>query len=324
MLNFFEKEIAKNKLLSKGEGIVVAVSGGADSMVLLDLLFQLSKSFKLKLTVAHVNHNLRGKKSDADENLVRWAAKKLGVSFRAVRWKPPARGNIQDLARRFRYDFLKSVACEAGACAIATAHNQDDQAETLLLHLIRGSGIKGMSGMEPATREEVRIVRPLLAFSRYQIEGYAKKRKIRFARDESNNKLKYTRNFIRHKVLPVLESINPCVRESLAGAAKVLKDCSTALDEVAQAFAKEFLRTGKEKIAWDRGPFLKLPGAIRRHVLIHAYERLKGDRINLNSDQIEHMETISEGHEPKARYMLPGRIEFHRTGNLIIIQRINS
>lgn len=317
-----ETILTEHRLVKKGEGVVIGVSGGVDSMVLAHLFSQIAKAWRLKLTFAHVNHCLRGKASDADENFVRDTAKKLGASFRSVRWKRPPCGNVQDAARRFRYDFFTRVADKVGAARIATAHNRDDQAETLLLHLIRGSGIKGMAGIEWSTGDK--IIRPLLAFHRRQIESYAQKRTIEFVHDASNDQTKYSRNFIRHKVFPVLESLNPCVRESLADAARTIRDCNSALDEIASAFTKEFLRLAKGKIVWNRDPYLHLPTAIRRHVLIMAYEKLKGDRMNLNADQIEHTETISKGTRPSARYMLPGRIEFRRTRSLLSIQSTNS
>lgn len=319
-----EKILTEHRLVRKGEGIVIGVSGGIDSMVLAHLFSQIAKPWRLRLAIAHVNHALRGRASDADEDLVRKTAKNLNIPFRSIAWKPPARGNIQDAARRFRYDFFRSVAEDVKAKRIATAHNRDDQAETLLLHLIRGSGVKGLSGIDWSTNDDVKIIRPLLAFPRNQIESYAQKRKIKFAHDASNDTTKYTRNFLRLKILPALESLNPCVRESLADAAGAIRECGRALDEVAHAFAKEFLRTAKGKIVWNREPYLHLPTAIRRHVLITTYEKLKGDRTNLNADQIEHMETISKGTRPAARYMLPGKIEFRRTNNLIYIQSINS
>lgn len=318
-----EKVLAEHRLLGKGDSVVIGVSGGVDSMVLLDLFCLLAKSSCIKITVAHINHRLRGKASDADEDLVRKTAQRLGVAFRTIRWKPPLHGNIQDEARRFRYDFFRSVAADIKASCIATAHNLDDQAETVLHHLIRGSGIKGLGGMDHRADGDIKIIRPLLAFDRKQIEDYAKKKRIRFAKDASNKKTKYTRNFIRHKVLPVLESLNPRVRESLADAASTIRESNIALDGIAHAFAKDFLRAGKGRIAWNRGPYLELPTAIRRHVLIAAYEKLKGNRTNLNSDQIEHMEDISKGTRPKARYMLPGKTEFHRTGDLLWIHSIN-
>jgi tRNA(Ile)-lysidine synthase len=319
MLRSFEKKLIEHHLLRKGEGIVVGVSGGIDSMVLLDLLYRLSKSWRLRVTVAHVNHGLRGKASDADHKLVRRVSQKLNLGFSAIRWKVPSRDNIQDAARRFRYDFFRHIAEEIGATSIATAHNQGDQAETLLLHLIRGSGIKGLSGIMRSHGDETKIIRPLLDFSRGQIEEYAKKRHIVFTEDITNQKTMYRRNFIRHNILPILETLNPCIKETLADTAFTLQDTEQALHRVAQEFAKEFFRSGKKRIIWDRTHFIELPTAIRRHILILAYEKLCGDRTNLNSDQILHMDMISSGTKGSGHYNLPRGIEFSRTKDLISI-----
>lgn len=318
-----KKVLSDHHLIRKGEGVVVGVSGGIDSMVLLDMLSRLKEEMHLKLTVAHVNHGLRGKASDGDERLVRATAKRLKIGFRSARWKPPASGNIQDKARRFRYDLFRSVARNSHASCIVTAHNQDDQAETVLLHLVRGSGVKGLCGMEWATKDTVRIARPLLAFSRAQIEDYAKRRKLRFAHDATNDRTKYARNFLRHEVLPVLATLNPRIKESLADVACVLKDCNRALSDVSRAFAEEFLSHAKGRIVWVREPFIKLPRAIRREVLIHAYEKLCGHRTDLNSDQIRKMESISEGERTTAKYMLPGRARFSRANDILSIHLIN-
>ncbi len=319
-----EKVLAAQGIVRKGESVVVGVSGGADSMVLLDLFSRIAKRWSLSITVAHVNHGLRGRASVNDMELVRKTALKMGFPFEVAKWKAPERGNLQDAARKFRYAFFKKVARRAGAQSIAIAHTKDDQAETVLLHLVRGSGLAGMAGMEWAGHGRPRVIRPLLGFHRSQIERYAKSRNIRFAHDSSNDRTKYSRNYVRHNVLPLLETLNPAVRKSLADTACVIRECVKALDDVTGAFADEFLREGKRKIAWNRDPYIRLPAAIRSNVLILAYERLKGDRADLLSDHIRRMESISMGKRGCARYMLPGRIAFHRTHGLISLECLNS
>jgi len=319
MIRTFEKNLIEHHLLRKGERIVIGVSGGIDSMVLLDLLYRLSKPWRLEVAVAHVNHGLRGKASDADEALVRRVSLKLNLGFSAIRWNAPSRDNIQDAARRFRYDFFRNVAKKIKARSIATAHNRDDQAETLLLHLIRGSGIKGLSGIMRSHGDETKIIRPLLDFSREHIEKYAQKRRIVYHEDITNQKTTYRRNFIRNKIFPILKTINPRIKETLADTAFTLQDTERALHRVAQEFAKEFFRSGKGRIIWNRTHFIELPTAIRRHVLILAYETLCGDRTNLNSDQILHMDMISSGTKGSGRYRLPRGIEFCRTKDIISI-----
>jgi len=292
-------------------------------MVLLDLFRRLSKTWRLNLTVAHVNHGLRKEASDADELLVCRAAEKACLNFHVAKWKKPRCVNIQDAARRFRYDFFRRIASKINADCIATAHNQDDQAETVLMHLIRGSGIRGLSGMNLISGSPPKIIRPLLLFSRNEIENYANERKILFADDETNQKLIYTRNSVRHQVIPMLEKLNPRVKESLSDAAFILRDYESAVDAVAYEFTREYFRKGRQMVCWDRLYFLNLPTAIRRRVLIMAYEEIHGDRTDLNSDQIEHMDAVSAGNKPKGRYMLPGKAEFIRVKDILSIQKFS-
>jgi len=321
MLRAFEKKLTEYSLLKKGEGIVVAVSGGVDSMVLMDLLRRLQATWHFDLTIAHVNFGLRGKASNADEELVRNEAIRSKFPFKVARWKRPQRVNLQDAARQFRYDFFRQVADKTQASYIATAHNRDDQAETVLMHLIRGSGVKGLLGMSPIAGENPKIIRPLLFFSRCQIEEYAKKKKVSFAEDKTNRKLIYKRNLIRHNVLPMLEKLNPCVKESLADVAMFLRDYDEAIDVVAYEYVQEFFRAGKNTVTWNRSHFIELPNAIRRRVLVMAYEGICGNRANLNSDQIEHMDKLSTGKKHTSRYMLPGHLQFSRLSDLLSIRK---
>jgi len=202
----FKKYISKHNLIHKGDKVIVAVSGGIDSMVLLDLLCGPCSSWSLDLTIAHVNHKLRGSESNADEEMVRAAAESYGVPCEVVRKRPPREKNTQSAAREIRLRFFKEVAGKYGAGAVATAHHLDDQAETVMFHILRGSGLRGLAGMRSVSETgSVRLIRPLLPFSRSEIEKYAKHRKIAFREDSTNAGTKYSRNFIRHRILPLLE-----------------------------------------------------------------------------------------------------------------------
>lgn len=325
MLKAFENNLIEHELVKKGDAVLIAVSGGVDSMVLLNLLGRLKKKWRLDISVAHVNHNLRGRQSDRDEELVQNTCRKLAVPFYCAQWKAPKRGNIQDAARHFRYDFFTSAAKKAGGSLVATAHHGDDQAETVLLKMVRGSGIKGISGISWSSRaKDVNIIRPLLLFGKRDIERYAKKFGLPFAHDKSNDKTYYLRNKIRHNVLPLLEKINPRVRESLKDIAMSLQTNFAAIEIVARTFAHEYFTQTEDKIMWSRGPFLRLPTAIRRQVLIEAFEKLNGSRTDLNADQIGRMESISKGTKSSAKYMLPQKSQFQRLKDLLCIRSINT
>jgi tRNA(Ile)-lysidine synthase len=220
LLDRFERHCKEKSLLQKGEHIVVAVSGGVDSVVLLDLFSRLRKKYELRLSVAHFNHQLRGKESEEDEAFVRRLAKSHGCKLAidkadTAAYAKKQKTSIQEAARELRYHFLASLLKEDDTCRIATAHNANDNAETVLLNLCRGSGIRGLSGI-PIYRPELNLIRPLLFATRPEIEAYAKVNRLRYRTDSSNRKLYYKRNFLRKKILPLLQkSFNPDIIETL-------------------------------------------------------------------------------------------------------------
>jgi len=206
MTSIIEQFILLKQLLRKEDKIIVAVSGGIDSMVLLTLLYQLG----YKIAVAHCNYGLRGESSDLDEELVKSYSHQLGIAFYSKRFTETAnlkdsKTGIQELARTLRYNWFQGLLIEHGFNKIATAHHLDDQLETLIFNLIRGTGLNGMRGI--AIKKD-NIVRPLLCFDKSAIHQIAETYNIPFRTDSSNLEDKYTRNKIRHHVLPVLKEIN--------------------------------------------------------------------------------------------------------------------
>jgi tRNA(Ile)-lysidine synthase len=220
MLDRFERFCREKSLLRKGDEIIVAVSGGVDSVVLLDVFSKLKNKYDLRLRVAHFNHELRGKESDADEIFVRRLAKRHGYQFTVGRADTATHArhrkiSIQEAARELRYRFFASLLNKHSRQKIATAHNANDNAETLLLNLCRGTGISGLTGI-PAYRADLHLIRPVLFATRSEIEAYAKLNKLKYRTDSSNKKLYYKRNFIRKKILPLLEEgLNPDIIETL-------------------------------------------------------------------------------------------------------------
>jgi tRNA(Ile)-lysidine synthase len=216
-------ERASAELFSRGQRILVAVSGGVDSMVLLHALHRLAAPQQWRLTIAHLNHGLRGRSSDADQRLVQQVTRKLGVPLIAERADIRAiaatgKSSIEMVARRVRHEFLAHAAKQNKIPAIALAHHADDQVELFFLRLLRGAGGDGLSGMEPVAASpadpRVKIVRPLLALSRAEIEDYAHRERIPFREDASNRSADHMRNRIRHELLPLLErKFQPAIRE---------------------------------------------------------------------------------------------------------------
>ena len=213
MIDEFKKFIAENNLIKPGDKILLAVSGGIDSMVMAHLFYQQD----FKIGIAHCNFSLRGEESDKDEELVRQFASKNSIPFYTIRFETKvfARKNklsIQMAARDLRYKWFEEIRMKNGYTSIAVAHNLNDNIETLLMNLIRGTGLTGMAGMKPVSN---RIIRPLLFASREDISVFRNKQKIVFREDKSNADTKYLRNKIRHLIIPILKDINPSIEITL-------------------------------------------------------------------------------------------------------------
>ncbi|GJQ19902.1 MAG: tRNA(Ile)-lysidine synthase [Bacteroidia bacterium] len=207
LLSRFEEFLTQNALVERGTGVLVAVSGGVDSMVLLDLFRTIASEWDLTLSLAHMNHGLRGEESDGDEEFVKNFALEAGLRIFSTRIDIPGFQSTrhlsrQEAARILRYEYLQRARKEAGADVVATGHQANDNAETVLMNALRGAGIRGLSGIP--LRREPGIIRPLLFASRADIEAYAHDRGIRYREDSSNLSRAYRRNSLRLDILPVL------------------------------------------------------------------------------------------------------------------------
>jgi len=213
MIEEFNKFIFENNLIKQGDKILLAVSGGIDSMVMAHLFLRRNH----KEGIAHCNFSLRGQESDKDEELVRQFAADNNIPFYTIRFETKAYAkrnklSIQMAARELRYNWFEEIRGKNGFDSVAVAHNLNDNIETLLINLIRGTGLAGMAGIKPLNNN---IIRPMLFATRQEIQTYCDKNKIVFREDKSNADTKYTRNKIRHQVIPVIKEINPSVELTL-------------------------------------------------------------------------------------------------------------
>ncbi len=242
--------LKKQGMARPGERIGVAVSGGADSVALLLLLLDLREKLGIVLSVVHFNHKLRGKASDADERFVAKLAAKHGLEFRSAsmdvaKKAKKERANLEDAARRARYDYFRSLA-ESGVCArIAVAHTADDQAETVLAHLLRGTGLTGLGGIHPVAGP---VIRPLLSVRRSELRRFLRAQKQTWREDATNRDTKRMRARIRRKLLPLLEKhFQPAIVEHLATLSELAREDETLLDDLAEERARALVQESGDR-----------------------------------------------------------------------------
>ncbi|PBQ34338.1 tRNA lysidine(34) synthetase TilS [Sphingobacteriaceae bacterium] len=239
VLKEFESNIVKKELFHKKEKLLLAISGGSDSVVLAHLL----KAAGYKFSLAHCNFQLRGKDSDTDENFCKALSKKLGVKLYTKHFDTQAycianKATIQVAARNLRYQWFNELLKEHDYAYLLTAHNANDVVETIFINLLRGTGIKGIKGISEKAEQ---LIRPLLNFTKEEIESYAKKKEIQFRLDQSNLEDKYERNFLRLNVIPLLKKINPNLEETFTKNAGNFKEESEIVKDYLEQRSMDLL-----------------------------------------------------------------------------------
>jgi tRNA(Ile)-lysidine synthase len=294
--------IRRHDLVRTGEPLVVGVSGGPDSVCLLHLLMRLQNDLGTSLHVAHLNHMLRGEESDDDAEYVVRMAGDFGLSISVERrdvrcYRSKHHLSVEAAARRLRYQFFADVVDRVGADAVAVGHTADDQVETVLMRLIRGTGAKGLQSMQPAARwygvgeKGLRVVRPLLGVRREETEEYCREHGLGPRRDSSNLLRDRLRNRIRHDLLPLLRSYNPKIDEALLRTAEALASESSLAVEHALGVWPEVVAGGEGAFSVDKKRFRALHPAVQRHLLREVVRRLLGDIEDVEWQHIERMRT---------------------------------
>ena len=281
LLTRVQRTIDYHHLLEKGDRLIVGVSAGVDSMVLLNLLHILREPFDLNLVVAHVNHGFRPDESEREADLVRKTSEKLGLLFEygqfEVRSFQKAGGlSPQDAARRLRFHFFNDLLRKHGAQRIALGQNADDQVETVLLRLMRGSGLSGLKGMLPI--REGKVVRPLLDVWRREIESYALKKNVPFLVDSSNLKREYVRNRIRLDLIPLIErEVQANVRGVILKASAIFREEDECLDRAAEDAYRKIIRDHGKTISFSASEFQSLHKAIQWRVIRKMLARMTSE-----------------------------------------------
>jgi len=306
--------IKKYSMLGPGDRVVIAVSGGPDSVCLLSVLHSLAKDLDLTLHVAHLDHMFRGKESADEALFVEGLAKKFNIAATIEKIDVPAfcreRGLFaQAGAREVRYGFFASVAETVGAARIATGHTASDQAETFLMRLVRGAGVSGLSAIPP---KRGNIIRPLIEATREDVLGYLRSAGLEFATDPSNAKPVYTRNRIRSDVLPVLREFNPRIVETLAAEASLLRDEDEAIEAYLAQMMKGMFDQEEGLIAIKRAEFNALPPAFRRRMFRLAAGLIGADSPVLSRVQVDEALGFIAGSQTGRAMRLPQGLRVER------------
>ncbi|MFN3476619.1 MAG: tRNA lysidine(34) synthetase TilS [Candidatus Methylomirabilales bacterium] len=316
LLEKVQRTIARYGMLNPEEKVVIAVSGGPDSMVLLHLLRRLQEPFHLHLHVAHLNHGLRGEEGERDATFVKSWAEKWGLPSTIGRIEVRrTKGSLQEAARHARYRFLEEVAKGVGASRIALGHTQDDLAETVLINLLRGAGLKGLAGIPPA--RERWIIRPLIEVSRREILAYAESEGVPFVVDASNLREEYLRNRIRQKLLPTLAEYNPRIVEALARAALILREEDAYLSALANEALSTLLLMGDQEADLPVPALERLHPALSRRILREAFFRISG--LSLSWEKTLALEGLLRA--LSGRLTLPGGVAALREGERLVFSR---
>jgi tRNA(Ile)-lysidine synthase len=308
-----KQSIERHQLLAPGETIVVGVSGGADSLCLLHALRALSTHLACSLHAAHLHHGIRGQEADEDARFVAGICQEWGLACTIERADVPQLArehklSLEEAARQARYAFLARVARSIGASAVAVAHNADDQVETVLMHLIRGSGLAGLRGMQPlswldelrlcdegapAPQGRIRLLRPLLEVTRATILEYCHTHGLEPRFDRSNLDQTLFRNRLRHELLPLLETYNPNIRQVLLRTAAVVAgDYALLCAQREQAWRQTVCDESAQAVVFDRLALSALPVALQRSLLREGIHRLRRSLRNIDWVHVEDAVTL--------------------------------
>ena len=318
------------RLLASGDRVLVAVSGGADSLVLAHLLAGLAPTLRLRVTIAHVDHRLRPDSAD-DARFVERFAQQLGVPARiAVRDVPALAASapsasLEDLARQARYDALDDLARQTTSIRVAVAHTADDQAETVLMRLLRGAGPTGLAGI-PMTRPlgNAAVIRPLLTTWRAEITEYLRRHALSAREDATNRDQRFVRNRVRHTLLPLLEQdYNPQVRQLLAQVAEQCQVDTAYLQTAVARYWKRLVKTRRDG-GWTVriAGVLALPEALQRGVMRRVVHEARGEALGMEFRHWIEIEQLLRERPAGSIVDLPGGVRLERSADHVIVRTV--
>lgn len=291
MIDAVLKTIEKYNLINSNDKIVLGVSGGPDSLFMLSALNNLKEKLHIELIVAHINHMIR-EEANLEEQFVKEFCQKINVKFysKRVEVEKYAKNNkigLEEAGRKIRYQFFEEILKREGANKIAIAHNKNDKVETMIMHILRGSGISGLQGIQPQTHNK--IIRPIIEIERKDIEKYCEEQKLEPRIDKSNFDNTYTRNKIRNVVIPYIkQEFNPNFIETMTRLSEVITEENTFLNQLTEVeYKKIVIQKADKEIALDLKKFNELDNIIKRRIILYTVSILRGSSQGIEKVHVE-------------------------------------
>ena len=331
LVQHIRETVERERLLLPGDIVVLGISGGPDSLCMLHVLRQLAGDYRVALHAAHLHHGIRGREADEDARYVAEICASWDIPCTVEQVDVPALARerglaIEETARQVRYAFLAALARECASKSVAVAHNADDQVETVLMHLLRGSGLAGLRGMRPlawldelrlgdpsaefppSPQERIRLIRPLLRASRQDIEGYCQANGLQPRFDLSNLDRTYYRVRLRHELIPFLETYNPAIRQVVRRTAEVIAaDYELLREQLDATWPHVVHRESDEAIVYDLATLRRLPLSLQRSVLREGIHRLRRSLRNINWIHVDDaLDIVRQGHTGTAATLPQG------------------
>ena len=284
------KTIKKYNLIEAKDKIVLGVSGGPDSLFMLNILNELKEELDIELIVAHINHMIRAE-ADEEEQFVKEFCKKINVKFYSKRIEVEKYANnnkigLEEAGRKIRYEFFEEILQKDNANKIAVAHNKNDKVETIIMHLLRGSGVSGLQGIQAKTNK---IIRPIIEIERKDIEKYCEDQKLDPRIDKSNFDNTYTRNKIRNVVIPYIkDEFNPNIIEAMTRLSEVITEENVYLKKVTETeYEKILIQKRENEILLDLKKFNELDNIIKKRIILYTVSKLRGGSQGIEKIHIE-------------------------------------
>lgn len=331
LIKKFQNISHQYNLWQKGSRIVLGVSGGPDSVCMLDIFAKLQKKYDLKLIIAHVNYGLRGKDSNKDADFVRKLTARYSLKFVEIKPKFKKSGNLENQLREIRYKFFEKIRAKNKFNYIAIGHTLDDQAETYLMRIIRGSGLVGMASMKfkavhpvkypqggvgKAEFNRASIIRPLLGITKKEVLEYLDRTDGTYRTDKTNKEIPFLRNKIRNELIPLLEKkYNPNIKETLYNSSLNIAEDYDLISKI----AKDFYRKNKKL---EASAILKLHPALQKRIILKAIENIKPDLKDIESAHINEVLKIIKSAKSKRQIVKFQGLKIVRIGDKITIQKL--